>query len=82
MKVKITSVTTFKINVPYGPQTTSKNVKTAKQAAEFYATVRTNDWYNNKVFADIPDIDLYDVYQQKLYRRALKVFQKYLPPGK
>jgi len=59
----------------------SKKVRTAEQAAKHYTDMRNHSWWN-AAGSKLPRPAAYEMWtarDQKLYRRVLPIFQKYLP---
>ena len=81
MKTTLTPVTVMKLTVKTVAYTTSKRVAKAEQAADFFSLVKTGEWWSQIGCKNITPQrnENYWKFHDKIYRRSLKVFQKYLP---
>lgn len=81
-KTMLTPITVMKLTVVgRNGRVSSKRVSKAVVAADFYATQKWHQWWTDKGHKHVgPDrYPRSNSYLEKLYRRALPVFKKYLP---
>ena len=60
----------------------TKQFKTAKKAAEWYSGESASSFWHdkgNRWKHNYPDIDYYWQYHDRVYKRVLPIFKKYLP---
>jgi len=80
-KTTLVPVTVMKLTVTRKGHKSSKRVTTADQAAEFFASEKTYDWWSSRgrSLSEAGRNVQYHQFYIKLRRRTLPIFKKYLP---